>query len=385
MKVLIVTNHCLNSFGGGDLASISYINAFAEISSECHLLYPDKGPILKFLNPKISKIGIKDNYSSFKKLLFIYLGRINLFENIFLQKVVEFNPSIVVFDNSKSSSRCIGKLKNMGKKVITIHHNFEIQYAKASSINLFYRYPFMYYLRKTEKESVLNSDLNLTLTLHDIELLQSSYDYKKTSIFCKIGVFEPEFKFNPYSSLTDESNLSLKFIITGNLEANQTRVCLLPFLKNEFQLIKRNFPESQLIIAGKNPSKQIKEFCLKDFKITLIANPVNITEIVRKADIYICPVSVGGGLKLRILDGLKTGKPILTHEVSARGYEIFEENGFLFTYSNLKSFESSLIKIVTLSKELNKNQIISIYDKEFSFNEGVNRLNKILNDYFILN
>jgi len=101
---------------------------------------------------------------------------------------------------------------------------------------------------------------------------------------------------------------------------------------------------------------------------------------ISKANIYICPTSVGGGLKLRIMDGLKAGLPVLTHIVSERGYDEFKKAGVLFSYFNKGNFEENLINLMDLYNAGNiiKDKIINIYNSVFSYDAGVRRLKAIL-------
>lgn len=382
MKVLVITNHCLDSVGGGTFASIAFINGFAALFSQVILIYPvGNSEVLEILNPNIIKIPVINDSNVFKKLLNIYLGVINRFNKVIFPTVFEYNPDIIVFDNSIASAGYVKKLKELGKKIITIHHNYEVQYYKGSPVNILYRRAFMFHLKNAERNAVLHSDLNLTLTSDDIILLQQNYDSLKNKFFSKIGIFEPN------SSLFDSTNpikkiSNLKFIITGNLGAVQTKSSLLSFLKNEYKLLLNFFPDANLVLAGKNPSTETAEFCKKNTNVKLISNPSDILSIVNNADVYICPINVGGGLKLRILDGLKLGLPVITHKVSARGFEIFEKNGLLFSYSDLEGFEFALVKIKELFKQgyydINYSKLL--YLKEFSFENGVIRLRVLLSD-----
>ena len=89
----------------------------------------------------------------------------------------------------------------------------------------------------------------------------------------------------------------------------------------------------------------------------------------------LCPTALGSGLKLRIMDGLKTGMPVLTHYVSLRGYEPFLDR-FVFSYADAESFRTALRKMKSIS--WNREEIIRAYKDVFSFEAGVERLRKIV-------
>ncbi|MCC7380160.1 MAG: glycosyltransferase family 4 protein [Chitinophagaceae bacterium] len=381
MRVFIVTNHFLDGNGGGPYASRAVINGFAEFAEECLLLYPEsREKIDSYINPKVAVKGILSKKKSIEKLIDIYFGRINRFAGIFKQELIKFKPEVVVFDNSRASAGLIQIAKSAGCKIITVHHNYEVEYYRGTPPPKLWRYPLLHYMKKAEKKSVILSDLNLTLTEQDIDLLRKNYDPLNEKNFECLGIFEYK-KSSDFSApeAVERKNNELCFVITGSLSSYQTEVSLLPFFEHYYPIVKKCFPRAKLIVAGKDPSESIKSLCNKNADVLLVANPANMPEIIKQCDIYICPVAVGGGLKLRIMDGLKMGLPVLSHSVSARGYDDFQREGVLFKYDNEPSFENGLKKVAFLLRDAKlREKVIEQYRKIFSFEGGTQRLFAIL-------
>jgi len=307
-----------------------------------------------------------------------------------ISQVKEFKPDIVVFDNSRTTAGMLNEVKKTGVKTITIHHNYEMEYYSGTKPSIAWRIPFMYYMEKAERTAVQKSDLNLTLTDEDIKLLQIHYDTQRRKKIVKLGSFESVIDSKSINSEHKDSikktDKKLYFAITGTLGSYQTEMSVIPFLENEYPELLKLIPESKLIIAGRNPSDKMKDVCLKYPSIELIANPESMMEIMAYVDVYICPTCVGGGLKLRVMDGLKAGLPILTHVVSARGYEEFQKANCLFSYENTDSFRISLKKLISEKNKgkLDPKTIKDLYNSIFSFEAGVKRLGGILKQYELI-
>ena len=391
MKVLFFTHHYLDDNSGGSFASRAYINAFSEIADSCLLMYPDRGiPISDFIHKKCILKGVKYERSNLGKVIDYYRGRMHRYMDVMIPQILDFNPDIVVFDNSRTSGGMLKKIMKPGLKIITIHHNYEMEYYKGTKPFIAWRFPFLYYMEEAERTAVQYSDLNLTLTDEDIKLLQMHYDPLKTCKMEKIGCFESV----PNVKVVDEKNESKKkrsdreflFIITGTLGTYQTEVSVIPFLENEYQELLKLLPKSKLIVAGRNPSDKMKDVCSKYNSIKLISNPENMHEIIARADIYICPTCVGGGLKLRVMDGLKAGLPVITHAVSARGYLDFSKAECMFVYDNKDSFMLNLEKVIAEinNGKLDSQKIKDLYNSKFSFESGVKRLKEILYQYEVI-
>lgn len=377
MKVLITTMHYLDGNSGGAYASCAFINAIAAVADSTYLMYPSKqGEKLTKINPCVTKFPVRYEKSKALKLLDLITGRVHRFFKAFEPKLKEIKPDIVVFDNSRVSYKLIDIAKKNGCKVITIHHNYEYEYNRDDS-PWYLKNILLYWTARYESDAVKKSDINLTLTLQDKEALANKYNNGDASSFEVLGIFEYT---NSTTKITEPTNnKALTFIITGDLSAMQTENSLIPWIDTFYPVLKKIFPNSLLIIAGKKPSINLEKKC-QAMGIELIPSPQSMQEILDRADIYICPVSLGGGIKLRIMDGLKNGLPVLTHAVSARGYEIFEKNKMLFVYSDIQSFEQCLKE--HLCHKSSKQSTIQFYENNCSFNTGINKFSKILNQLF---
>lgn len=374
MNILIVTHHFLYGSGGGIFASRAYANAFSMLYNNVTLLYPIKGNnICQDINSRIICKPIAYDIPKWRKFIHLLTGKTHRYYNIFEKELQSKQYDLVVFDNSKVSYRLINIAHKYKAKVITIHHNYEYEYNRDNSRGLLQKLS-LYWTKQYEKEAVVKSDLNLTLTQQDKNLLLTHYGNTQSKISV-IGCFEysNQNNFQPSLQDIDES----KFIITGNLSSKQTEDSLIPWIKEYYSTIKDIFPNGELIIAGKAPSSSLMQLA-KEHQITIIPSPKSMKPILENSKYYICATSLGGGLKLRIMDGLKHGLPVICHEVSARGYDEFIKHGYILTYNTPISFKKALITLK--NTKYKKDQIIQLYQSLFSFENGVNRLNNILKE-----
>ena len=370
MKTLFVTHHYLNGFGGGVYASRSLATAFARLSEKMTLLCPAKADAMpEGLDGSIAVVPVFDGRSRLRKAVSLVLWHHNRFQGPFEEAIRDGDYDTVVFDSCYPSFRLVGKAHLAGCKVITIHHNFQLEYVRDN-----YRFPGrgvrMFWTRRIERASVRESDLNLCLTPSDARLLLSHYAGSGHPVVRVIGLFEgegrPRFPANDVSGNV--------FLITGDLGIRQTRDSLLSWLKEYYPVLLRRVPDAQLILAGKNPHPDICAFC-ESHQLELIAYPPSTDPILARGRYYICPVSLGGGIKLRILDGLSHGMPVISHKVSARGYEPFIGT-VLFPYDSPESFGQALDRM--LGSTVSGDSILDEYQRIFSFPAGKKRLEEIL-------
>lgn len=369
MKLLVVTHHYLHGNGGGIYASRSFINALACLA-EVTLLCPVTGEQApEEIDSRVRIIPVPYDVPSFRKALDLILGRIHRYFGV-LEKVLEEDRyDTVVFDTCYPSFRMLDKVRRHGIRIITIHHNCQYEYARDS-----YSFPvrplMLFWLRRCEGQAVRGSDLNLTLTPEDRELLYAAYDPSRHARIEVAGVHE--YKRAPLpepSSVPDPV-----FIITGNLGAKQTEDSLLPWLDTYYPLLKKRVPEASLILAGLNPSARLAARS-RSLGVELVASPAQIQPILQRARYYICPTDRGGGIKLRIMDGLRNGLPVLTHEVSARGYAPFR-GSILFAYSDPDTFRKALEDLLAAKRD--PAAVQDLYLRQFSFDSCIETLSQWL-------
>lgn len=372
-KVLIVTYHYLNGVGGGVFASRAYINAFADIfkyKGEVSLMFPvsENHPV-EDIDPSVRLMPIPNNSSKITRAFNMVCGKIHRYYSILPKLLSSEKYDLVVFDNSKASKDMIDIAHNYGCKVITIHHNCELEYNRDNGNKLF-RPISILWTKKYEGDAVRKSDLNLVITREDKNLLSDIYLKNSSSPIEVLGAFEYKKEQNAIEShhISADKN---RFVITGNLSADQTIDSIKEWFRIYYPILLKEVPYAQITLAGKNPGEVIKQLC-EDNKVTLIPSPDDMLPILGNADCYICPTSLGGGLKLRVMDGLKNGLPVITHRVSARGYEDFEKAGVLYSYDSPETFRDACKWYKT--SEMHKINVKGLYEEIFSFDAGKKRL-----------
>lgn len=372
LKTLFITSTYLRGNQGVIYASRTHINLFAKISESMTLLYPyKKGKEPDGINEdKIQMVSVEDPRSTLKKGIDLCLGKVHRFIDIAKEYIDSNRYNLVVFDSSVVSSGIVKYAQKKGIKIITIHHNYQIE-CLLGDCSISILIPCLFWTWIYERQAVKYSNINITLTKQDVELLSMHYD--KKAKFEVLGVFEYQHINYP---LAIKKNRGNKYIITGGLASKQTEESLIPWINNYYPILKKINPDIELTIAGRNPSKKLTDI-IRSAGINLISSPPDMYSILQEHDFYICPTDRGGGLKLRIMDGFKAGLPVLTHSISARGYEKLADEGFLYQYNNIESFTKGiqfLNEISSTHEEIQK-KYISLYN----FDKGVERLKEIIN------
>ena len=371
MKSLVVGFSRMHGNGGGIFATLAYVNAMARIADETVFLFPsDDLAEDTRIDGRVRQIPVRDQEGKLGKMKrIIFRGVLHRFETCFRELLAKERFDIVTFHNSKASRHLIDLAHTHGAKVITVHNNYERDYT-VDNVQGFLL-PFI--LPSTvagERESVRKSDLNIVLCEKDEELLRSHYDPQRKSVLGRLGVFE--YRESVLSAHPDVKEPV--FVITGNLSAKQTIDSLLPWLSSYWPILKGRVPEARLVVAGKQPGKRLQE-AVALAGGELVDTPPDMSVVLNRGRYYVCPTCKGGGVKLRVMDGLRAGLPVLCHEVSARGYEPFFDVT-LFRYGDPGSFRTALDRMLSATPDVES--ALSCYRNAFSFEAGTKRLEELM-------
>lgn len=373
--MLIITRHRLHENNGGANGSKGFIHCIARLFENCSLICPAfEGTATTYIPANIKVYPYYDRRSNIRKGIDMWCGHICANASFVRNHLKTHRYDIIVIDHSFAGASLVRTIKDTGAKIITIHHNVERDYLNDNrkDYSILWRWPYIHFAQIAEKDSLELSNLNLTVTEKDAKEFQSWYVDKKN--IQSWGNFE----YRPMQQKTfqQKDNSKIVFVISGSLYFEQSLTPIIEFMNRYWPIVNQLYSHAELIIAGRNPRKLLISICGNFKNVYLFPNPVDMEEIIKRCNYYICPINAGSGRKLRIIDGLKQGLPILCHEVSAAGYEQIAKAGCLFSYHDEKSFKSALQAMV--HAQICPEIVYDTFRNCFSLETGTERLRQIL-------
>ena len=118
-------------------------------------------------------------------------------------------------------------------------------------------------------------------------------------------------------------------IFAGRLDQYSNRESLLHFMESVWPLLKNKYPDLRFTIIGNNPPSKLVEMARGDENIDLLGYVKDVRPHFAKAAISVCPIRDGGGTRIKILDALAMGMPIVSTTIGCEGIEIHPETDIL--------------------------------------------------------
>jgi glycosyltransferase involved in cell wall biosynthesis len=99
------------------------------------------------------------------------------------------------------------------------------------------------------------------------------------------------------------------------------------FLREIFPLVRQARPAARLLVVGYSPPELVREWSSDAVRFTGVVN--NLPDELRRARAIIAPLRSGGGTRLKVLEALALGKPVVSTTIGAEGIELTPERELL--------------------------------------------------------
>ncbi len=261
--------------------------------------------------------------------------------NLQVVKIVKDLQNRIKFDlihfEYTSSAYYIDFIHQNCLKVISEHdityQSSERKYLLSKGINKIFLK--MEYLRQKKWELHV-------LALSDKILVHNSKDKK---LLLKEGVADSKITVinpyvNPFLKYVKRNKVQKNSILFwGAMNRRENIDAILWFSKKIFIHVLSVQPDSILYVVGTTPSRKISD--LKSEHIFITGYVENPMEYFEKCEVAIAPLRFGAGIKVKVLEYLEAGLPVVSTSVGAEGID--DKN--LFITDDPKIFSNQIIEI----------------------------------------
>ena len=110
-----------------------------------------------------------------------------------------------------------------------------------------------------------------------------------------------------------------RLLFMGILAGGTNVDAVLYFHRQVLPLIQKKIPQVDLWIAGHKPCPEILQ--LAGERVRIIANPDSVVPCYAACTVAVVPLRAGGGTKLKILEAMALGRPVITTTIGAEGID----------------------------------------------------------------
>ena len=204
-----------------------------------------------------------------------------------------------------------------------------------------------------ESRAFCTFDLCLTCSEKDARMLRN-HSYGAPAVTIPWCIEEPPVFHEP----SKKDCYNLVFIGSMNWEPNKDAITW--FVKDVFPLVRTKLKNTKLLIAGSNMSDDIRS--LENEKDIVVKGYLpNISQLLLDGDISIAPIRIGGGVKVKVIEAMSYGIPVITTTKGAEGLHAVHGEHFLIANSPEEFAEN----ITTLVKSKELRVLIGMKGREY--------------------
>lgn len=210
---------------------------------------------------------------------------------------------------------------------VLTHHNIESQLmerragAENGLLARFYLRRERQKLQAYEAEMAKMFDVNVFVSQPDERALTSRVPGLQTVIVpngVDIEYFTPK-QGKPQPAL----------IYTGGMNMFANRDAVMYFLKEIWPLIKTEVPDVRFFAVGQDPPRELFDLAARDPQVVVTGYVTDIRPLVHDVSVYVVPLRVGGGTKLKVLDAMAMGKAIVATSIGCEGIDVLPDEHLL--------------------------------------------------------
>jgi glycosyltransferase involved in cell wall biosynthesis len=238
----------------------------------------------------------------------------------------ENNIDLVHFDTI-SWAAYLGRTNNC--KIVMNHHNIESHMMLRRAQREHHLIKKLYYyqegrkLKYYEKRVCSQFDLNITCSSTDTERLLK--DLPQLHVDDIPNGVDLNY-FHPMGLEQKPSSM----IFAGGLSWYPNIAAMEYFTKLVWKILVKDVPGANMTVIGRNPPQWIIDFAKNNNNFDVTGFVDDVRPYIDQAAVYVCPITDGGGTKLKILDALAMGKAIVTHPIACEGIDVTEGKDVIF-------------------------------------------------------
>lgn len=213
---------------------------------------------------------------------------------------------------------------------VLAHHNVESQLmrrraqAEKNALARLYVNVQADRLVRYERQQCTRFPLNIMVSDKDAQTLAQLVPGARTAVIPN-GV-DTDY-FQPRTAADDPV-----MIYTGGMNMFANRDAVEWFIDAIWPRIKAKVPNAKFLAVGQRPSTRVRTAAAEDPSIEAPGFVPDVRSWVERASVYVVPLRVGGGTRLKVLDAMAQGKAIVATRIGAEG--IVGEHGAEFIFAD---------------------------------------------------
>lgn len=225
--------------------------------------------------------------------------------------------------------------------------------------------------KKIEVDIMSKADVNFTISEDEKKIMNELVPGEKAAVM-------PVFA---YSGLKQDSNEIFEkknILFVGGFNHRPNEDAVLWFVDKVWPKFKSQYPESEFIVAGSNPTKKIRDISCPGVVVTGYISDEELENYYSSCKVCVIPLRYGAGVKGKTIEAMYNGIGIVSTSIGIEGLVDIEK--YISPHNDEDSFLNEMEKMYT--DNLYRKNKVDMYRQYISENFLMNTLEGKIKKYF---
>ncbi|GFO60116.1 glycosyl transferase family 1 [Geomonas silvestris] len=150
-------------------------------------------------------------------------------------------------------------------------------------------------------------------------------------------------------SCTPLAGRKRNIIFVGLMDYGPNADAVLYFHREIFPLIKEKVPDLGFMVVGSDPPREVRELS-RNPDVVVTGRVDDLRPYYQKALVAVIPLRSGGGTRLKIIEALSTGTPVVSTSVGCEGLEVSDGEHIMIADSP-EAFAAKVVSLIEDSSQ----------------------------------
>lgn len=249
--------------------------------------------------------------------------------------VCQWTESLLIYSLLQRYVRKDVKFVAIEEDVSYLGYQRKIQYSDDFLPKLYWKMQYAG-LKRKELDLLKRCDLVVTTNQKDLALLKND-GIPENKLFSMIPYYDDYFR-------VDRDNTDKYMILYyGAMDRKENHSAAIWFVKEVLPLLDERF---RFVIIGSKPNEKLLK--LRSERVIVKGFVKNVSEYFAKCLCMAVPLMLGAGIKIKILEAMSAGIPVLTNNIGIEG--IYAKDGEEYLHCNTKEEYAAKIQMLSENK-----------------------------------